>query len=202
MVFFFIKNKFKDNASKVVYILGTISALTYLVYPNFFNRELMYLNIWWIGADLCILYINKKEINFASMKLSYLVLIVNIAILMLNIKLNNHNGTIGTSPFIEFRHFAFALLALTLVIVWNKLNWYGFSVIILVFEPIASISFGIYISHWFLFVHAHYFDTVIANIYLRYLAYFVICIAFSFIVEKVIYIKLNKFIMSKVYRVK
>lgn len=59
-LFFFlikIKNKNLDNW---VFFLGVLSAVTYLFYPFFINRELMYLSIWWIGLILAKLYINNS----------------------------------------------------------------------------------------------------------------------------------------------
>jgi peptidoglycan/LPS O-acetylase OafA/YrhL len=68
MIFIVVVTKVKHNTSLIIYVIGTVAALTYLVYPNFINRELMYLIIWWIGTDMAKLHLNQSEVTFKSLK--------------------------------------------------------------------------------------------------------------------------------------
>ncbi|MDB5150905.1 MAG: acyltransferase, partial [Mucilaginibacter sp.] len=197
MLFFVIINKVKDKSSVFVYGLSIIAAVTYVVYPNFVNRELMYLCIWWIGADMARLYVNGEKIDFKSIKVPLGALVLNIVILIINVKLQHSKNTIGVSPFLEVRHFSFALVSIIGAVLWSKIKWAGFNKTLGLFEVLAPISFGIYISHWFLVIEAHYFDKLIQNVPLRYLCYIIVCILFSYLVERVIYAGLNKVILKR-----
>jgi len=197
MLFFVIINKVKDKSSVFVYGLSIIAAVTYVIYPNFVNRELMYLCIWWIGADMARLYVDGEKINFKSLRVPLGALMLNIVILIINVKLQHSKNTIGVSPFLEVRHFSFALISIIASILWSKIKWTGFNKTLGLFEVLAPISFGIYISHWFLVIEAHYFDKLIQNITLRYLSYIMVCILFSYLVERVIYVGLNKVILKQ-----
>lgn len=203
MLFFVIYNKFKNKASIIVYITGFIATITYLIYPNFINRELMYLVIWWSGADIASAYLSKKEINLKTFKLPLIALLSCTIALFINILIQDKlklNGLTFVSPWLEFRHFIFAFFALLSGILWKKLNWIGFSKTFGPFSLIAPISYTIYISHWFLINNAHYLDGVINNIFLRYTCYFLICIIFSYIVERKIFPRINNAIIKNFSR--
>lgn len=199
MLFFFIVNKLKENSSTVVYVTGAIASLTYLMQPNFLNRELMYLVIWWAGADMAKLYLNKIDITVKNFKTPLLALLLVVLILALNTSLHKNNGSsIGVSPFLELRHFSFAIVSILLAILWKKMKWLGFKQTLGIFEPVAPISFGIYISHWFLVIQARYLDTVIGNDFCRLCIYFLVCILFSYVIECIIFNRFKGFVMQKI----
>ena len=197
MLFFFIKNKLKNKASNFVYLLAILSTVTYLFYPFIINRLFMYLAIWWVGADLARLYI-MGTLNFYTLKKQFFTLATCTGLLLYNFLhygngINSlRRGGIGLSPFLELRNFAFATIAVYIAVLWKKKHWFGFSKTIGLFLPLAPISFGIYITHWFLIVEAHYFDSFIPNTFIRYIMYFLVCFLFSYLVERVIYIYLSK----------
>ena len=201
MLFYVVTMKIKGPASKIVYATGVLAAISYIAYPNFINRELMYFVIWWVGADMAKIYLTNNEISFASILKQLAILVLMIFVLALNVKINRTpSATIGMSPFLELRHFVFALVAVAGAIVWQKVRWLGFNQTVGLFTFIAPISFGIYISHWFLVAEAHYLDGIIHNVYSRYIAYIAICLAFSYLIERVIYIHLARIIMNKLFR--
>jgi peptidoglycan/LPS O-acetylase OafA/YrhL len=82
------------------------------------------------------------------------------------------------------------------------MHWIAFEQTIGLFTFIAPISFGIYISHWFLIAHANYLDGIVANEYVKYTMYTAVCIAFAYLIERVIYVYLNKWIMNALKRYK
>ncbi len=205
-IFIFIYKNFNKNSSLIVYGLGILAAISYLFYPNFINRELMYLVIWWIGVDMAKLYLNKTDINFRTLFFPLIALLACTLILFFNIiiqektNIQKLQGIVGVHPWLEFRHFAFAFIIIIGALLWKKLKWFGFNITFGWFESIASISFGIYISHFFLIIHASYLDSIIENIFIRYCIYFTVCFVFSYLIEKVIYTKLNKFFINKIYK--
>jgi len=197
MVFFVIIAKVHKRPSIVVYTIGMISAITYVIYPNFINNELMYLVIWWVGADMAKLYLQKQEINLRSLFIPLMALTGVILILIINVMVHDHHVPSGVYPFLELRHFAFALATVVVAVIWKKINWLGFNSTIGLFEHIAPISFGIYISHWFLISNASYLNGVIPNLALRICCYILICVLFAYIVERIIYVRLNKWLLIK-----
>ncbi|MCU7547506.1 acyltransferase [Chitinophagaceae bacterium LB-8] len=199
MLFFFLVNKLKERSSAVVYIIGAIAALTYLVHPNFLNRVLMYLVIWWAGVDMAKLYLNKVEITVKNLKTPLVIMVLHVFILILNVVLHkNSSFSIGVSPFLELRHFSFAIISILLAILWKKMKWVGFKQTLGIFEPVAPISFGIYISHWFLIIQADYLDTIISNELCRLCVYSFVCILFSYFIECLIFKRFSNCILNKI----
>lgn len=204
MLFFLVATRYKKQASFIIYIVSIIATASYLIYPNFVNRILMYMSIWWAGADMAMLYLRGSKINFKSLRMPLLVLLTEIVFLVMNIYFNKEkianqlgHSTVGISPYLELRHFSFAFISIFAAIIWQRIHWALFSKTIGVFEPFAKISFGVYISHWFLVVKASYLDDFIGNTYLRYTLYFAMCFCFSYIVERKIYPYFNnKFLNS------
>lgn len=203
MIFFVVVNK-TNRPSRMVYVAGIIAALTYLIFPCFVNRELMYLVIWWVGADIARLYLDKQAINLKTLAEPLMATLVCVIILSGNYYLNSEkilrqlhlsHGGVGISPLLEVRHFAFALVAVLIALLWRKYNWLLFSKTIGFFEPLAGISFGIYISHWFLVSNASYLD-FIQNYFVRMLLYCGICVFFAYVVERIIYIRINRIIVA------
>lgn len=200
-LFFFlmkIKNKNLDNG---VFFFGFVSAVTYLFYPFFINREVMYLSIWWIGLVLAKLYINKENVSFLKLKIPLLFLLADILVLLLNIFIIKYKEPskileFSSYPILEFRHFLFTFILLIFVIIWNELKWRGFNIILLPFRYFAPISFVIYISHWFLIYKATYLNNIIDNKNLATFIYFIVCLLFSYLVEKIIYPKLYRFLKT------
>ncbi|HEX2847994.1 MAG TPA: acyltransferase [Chitinophagaceae bacterium] len=204
MLFFLIATRYRKQASSIIYITGIIATASYLLYPNFVNRILMYMSIWWAGADMAMLYLRGAKIDFKSLRISLLVLLAEIVLLIMNVYFNKEKianelgySTIGVSPYLELRHFSFAFISVFAAIIWQKLHWVLFSRTVGLFEPFAKISFGVYISHWFLVAKASYLDGFVGNVYLRYTLYFGVCFCFSYIVERKIYPYFNnKFLNS------
>lgn len=201
MMFFGISHYFGSNASKVTYIITTIAAITYIFFPVAFNREIMYLIIWWMGADMARLYISHQKIDLSSMRLPLTVLagitLLGVCHFFYYQKVYPENPIVFvTTPFIEVRHFGFSFVAIIFSIIWKKMSWIGFRYTFGLFEILAPISFSLYISHWYLVSFAHYLDNYIGDFYIRALIYFIICCLFCYLVERIIYPKLSKQILS------
>lgn len=199
MLFFIINQNLLKRTYSFVGAIGIVSAFTYLVYPFFLNRLFMYLCIWWAGVVIAEIYLKGKEINFKNLQKSFYILIGCLLILLINARINIYNNlprSIGVSPYLEVRHFGFAIVAISIAIIWKKFHWKFFSSTIGLFEPLATISFGIYISHYFLIVNATYLN-FINNRVVEVICYSVICLAYAFLVERILYIHLKKLFIRK-----
>jgi peptidoglycan/LPS O-acetylase OafA/YrhL len=202
MLFFALSEKIKPKKLNTWVNIFTITAVvSYLIYPVILNRIVMYFAIWWIGVRLADVYLKGEIYTFKSIKLSACILVAIIAILGLNFYINFKHTKIYdyplvAFPFIELRHFVFALLAMLAGIIWNKLNWFGFNKIFGVFKYLAPFSYGIYISHYYLVIAATYLD-FINNKILEYGVSIVFMFLFSYIPEVVIFNKIKNVLVIK-----
>lgn len=179
------------NKDVFVFAVSIVSAVTYLFFPNFVNRELMYLSIWWSGLYLAKLYLSNTPVTYGAIRLplaslTMICLILGVKFIMIDKSIFLEPGALSKHPILEFRHFLFTIIILFMIPVWIKLKWLGFNLFFGIFKHLAPISFVIYISHWFLIYNARYFK-FIQNKELRLVSYFIVCIFFSYVVEKILY---------------
>lgn len=197
VIFIFLFHYIHKKRSILVYVVGTISTLTYIFFPNFLNRELMYLIIWWTGVDLAYIYNEQQEITLKALKKPLLFLGINSILLMFNVVINYKGAKIGVSPFLELRHFIFALLVVIASLIWQRKRWIGFNNTFGHFKHIAPISFVLYISHWFLVTRAKYLNGFINNEVLKFSIYLGVCLLVSYLIERVLYLKIYSAIFRK-----
>jgi len=202
MLFFLLISKIKSERMNVWIAALTISAAaSYLIYPFFLNRLLMYFAIWWIGVRFAQTYLNQEPYSIRKMLPYGMVLLTITAILGLNLFLNRevihtYEFRYSAYPIIEFRHFAFALLVMFGAIIWQNLHWFGFNAIFGLFKYIAPCSYVIYISHHYLVTTATYLQ-FINNKFIEFGLYILIMIAFSFLIEVVVYGKIKRLVLDK-----
>jgi peptidoglycan/LPS O-acetylase OafA/YrhL len=201
MLFYFVVNRIKsDKLNFWIAILTVTAAASYLIYPFFINRLLMYFAIWWIGVRFATTYISNEKFTIKGY-LPYGAVLLTITMLM-GLNLFIHRADIETYqypysafPIIEFRHFSFALIMMFSAIIWQKFRWFAFDAIFGVFKYIAPCSYVIYISHQYLVVHATYLKFLNSPV-LEFSIYLVVMIAFAFFIEVFVYNKLKKLIIG------
>lgn len=202
MLFFFLATRIPSaKLNKWVNIMVIAAAATYVVYPFIVNRLVMYFAIWWIGVLFADIYLKKETYSIKSIMPYAYVLFAIAAILGLNLYIHYNYTKIYTYPlvaypFIELRHFVFAIMVMFGAVIWKNLNWWGFNAAFGIFKYIAPCSYVIYISHHYLVVEATYLSGI-GNKVLEYGLYIVIMILFSYIVEVTIYNRIRKLILGK-----
>lgn len=192
MIFFLIINKLKDKAKYIVYALGLISSVLYQFYPVFIIQLFIDMLIWWFGVELAKIYLANKEFSFKNLIEPLLVLLTSVVIITFTESTENRE-------FVHNTHLWRGLGAIVVGLLWYKIKWKGFNQTIELFLPFASISYVIYISHWFLVHQATFLHFLFGRSRLVYLIYFVICILFSYLVERIIYPRVNSFFIKKIY---
>lgn len=197
MLYFPIVKFLKNKSSNFVYLIGICAAITYLFYPNFLNRELFYFVIWWSGVVLARVYVLNNEIKLINLKNLFVSLFIIIIILTLNVFLNYKGGTVGLSPILELRHFIFSFVIILVALGWYKFKWIGFDYTIGIFKRVAPISFGLYISHYFLISNASYLNAIILNKNIKLIIYIINCILFSYLIERLFYPFVSKCFFRK-----
>ena len=189
-----------EKINKWVSIMVVTAAATYLIYPFIANRLIMYFAIWWIGVRFAETYLRGGGFSFKQILPYAGVLLVICGILGLNLYLNFGYTKIYTYPlvaypFIELRHFVFAIMVMFGSIAWYNLKWVGFDALFGVFKYIAPSSYVIYIAHHYLVVEANYLR-FINNKVVEYGLYIVFLLIFSYLLEVVIYNKIRKQILG------
>ena len=189
-----------DKLNKWVNIIVIIAAASYVIYPFIINRLAMYFAIWWIGVRFADTYIKGEKYTIKSILPYAYVLLAITAILAFNLYLHFSFTKIYTYPlvaypFIELRHFVFASMVLFGAVIWQNLKWVGFNSIFGIFKYLAPCSYVIYISHHYLVVEASYLS-FINNKVIEYGLYIVLMIAFSYLLEVVVYNRIRKVLIG------
>jgi peptidoglycan/LPS O-acetylase OafA/YrhL len=201
MLFFLLVTKIpKEKLNKWVGIITITAAATYLIYPFIVNRLVMYFAIWWIGVRFAETYLENGQYTIKSIMPHAWILSAIILILGLNLFIHFNYTRIYTYPlvaypFIELRHFVFAIMVMFGAVIWKKLKWFGFNFMFGIFRYLAPCSYVIYISHHYLVIGATYLS-FLNNKILEYGLYIVIMILFSYLLEVVVYGRIKKAIIG------
>ena len=189
-----------EKLNKWVNIIVITAAASYLIYPFIANRLIMYFAIWWIGVRFAEIYLQGGAFSFKKVMPYGGVLLAITCILGLNLYLNFsytkvYSYPLVAYPFIEVRHFVFAIMVMFGAIAWYNLKWVGFNAAFGVFKYIAPSSYVIYIAHHYLVVEASYLQFV-NNKIIEYGLYIIILLVFSYLLEVVVYNKIRKQILG------
>jgi peptidoglycan/LPS O-acetylase OafA/YrhL len=201
MLYFALATNIKSaQLNKWVNILVIAAAATYLIYPFMVNRLLMYFAIWWIGVRFAETYIKGERFTIKSILPYGYVLLTITAILAANLYLHFsytkiYSYPLVAYPFIELRHFVFAIMVMFGAVIWHNFKWVGFNAIFGIFKHLAPCSYVIYISHHYLVVEATYLN-FISNKVIEYGLYIVFMIIFSYLLEVVVYNRIRKLLIG------
>jgi peptidoglycan/LPS O-acetylase OafA/YrhL len=197
MLFFLLANKInKEKLNKWVSIITITAALTYVIYPFIINRLAMYFAIWWIGVRYAETYMSGGKFSLRGIMPYAYVLFTITAILAVNFAIHfsaskTYSYPLVAYPFIELRHFVFAIMVMFGSIIWQNMKWIGFNQLFGVFKYLAPCSYVIYISHDYLVINATYLH-FINNKVIEYGLYIVLMIVFSYTLEVVVYNSIRK----------
>ncbi len=188
MLFYLLRRKIPAaRIQQWVAIITITAALTYLVYPFTLNRFVMYFAIWWTGVHFAELYLTHSPVTFRSVRPQSLILLTVTLLLGINLWLHFsstrlYSYPLVAYPFVELRHFMFAVIMLYASVIWNNLKWLGYKQLFGVFKYLAPGSYLIYISHHYLVVQATYLR-FLQNKVVEYTLYIMILIVIAHITE-------------------
>jgi peptidoglycan/LPS O-acetylase OafA/YrhL len=201
MLFFFLANKISsERLNKWVSIITVTAAVSYVIYPFIINRLVMYFAIWWIGVRFAETYLAGGKFTIRGIMPYAYVLLTIIAILAFNLAIHFSYTKVYTYPlvaypFIELRHFIFAIMVMFGSVIWQNLQWRGFNLFFGVFKYLAPCSYVIYIAHAYLVVEATYLK-FINNKVIEYGLYIIVLILFSYFLEVVVYNRIKKILIG------
>ncbi len=172
-----------NNRIYFVFIASFISYVIYIIYPNAVALYLAYFIIWWCGVEAAEIYLKQQRFTFRSMKPILLCLFLMSIISFVPV-MSIDTIRLGYYPFLNFRHFASAFIAVLAGLIWyiNKLRY--FDNIFGIFYGIAPISYGVYIFHYPILSQLH-LDKYISNLYIGwdYTIKLVLIVALAYLVE-------------------
>lgn len=201
MLFFFLYNKIsKEKLNKWVSIITITAAVSYIIYPFIINRLVMYFAIWWIGVQFAGTYLSGGKFTLKGIMPYAYVLFTIAAILTVNLVIHFsytkiYSYPLVAYPFIELRHFVFAIMVMFGAVMWQNLQWKGFNFVFGIFKYLAPCSYVIYISHDYLVVEATYLR-FINNKVIEYGLYITVLILFSYLLEVVVYNRIKKLLIG------
>jgi len=201
MLFFLLVNRINSaKLNKWVSILTIVAAVSYVIYPFHLNRLAMYFAIWWIGVRFADTYLTGGKYSIRSIMPYAYVLFTIILILSFNLAIHYSYTKVYTYPlvaypFIELRHFIFAVMVMFGAVIWQHLNWRGFNFFFGIFKHLAPCSYVIYISHHYLVIEATYLN-FINNKVIENGLYIVFLILFSYLLEVVVYNRIRKLLIG------
>lgn len=200
LYFFLAKNIHPGKLNRVVNIIVLTAAATYLIYPFILNRLAMYFAIWWIGVRFADTYIKGEKYSVKSVLPYGYVLFAVTLVLSVNLYIHFsytkvYSYPLVAYPFIELRHFVFAIMVMFGAVAWQNLKWYGFNLVFGIFKHLAPCSYAIYISHHYLVVEASYLR-FINNKVIEYGLYIILMIVFSYLLEVVVYNRIRKLLIG------
>jgi hypothetical protein len=160
----------------------------------------MYFAIWWIGVRFAETYLAGGKFTIRGIMPYAYVLFTITAILALNLSIHFASTKIYSYPlvaypFIELRHFVFAIMVMFGAVIWQNLHWRGFNFFFGIFKYLAPCSYVIYISHAYLVVEATYLR-FINNKIIEYGLYIIVLILFSYFIEVVVYNRIKKLLIG------
>ena len=166
-----------------VLFISVSSYISYLLVPNHLLLIFSYLVLWWSGVTLGEILFSGKKINFKSLTPIYISLFVMLLLSLIPLVIMNKDFihlNVNDYPFIDFRHFTFALICIFFVniyIVYFRDNKYRK---LFFFSNISSVSYALYCVHFpILFLKI----SVTNNEFLVFLIKLIIIFVLSYILE-------------------
>jgi peptidoglycan/LPS O-acetylase OafA/YrhL len=172
-----------------VYVMSILAAVVYLYDPGFLSRHLMYFSIWWCGITLSWMYRNGEKINLLTLWRPLGAMGIIAAMFVFEVVRWKKEGTLrsfGFHPMLELRHFASAFMILAGAVIWRKLRWFGFDLLLKPFAHVAPMTYLIYIGHYPLMLRTDYLDFIPIP-WLKWTGYVVVLLLFSWFVEVHVY---------------
>lgn len=182
-----------------VFTLSVVMAALYVWQPNFLFRLFAYFGIWWAGVYLSDLYMAGRHHSLKALAPPVIAVGLIAAIMFLPVLAARQAGEgllLGAHPLLEFRHMFVSLAFIVGGVLWHKLGWFGFNLLLKPFLIFAPISYVLYICHQPLMVQATYLD-FIEHPVLRWFSYLAVVLLFSYVIELKIYPLIRDFFRSK-----
>ena len=204
MLYFQVQKYIPARRQKDLFVYGVaiLAAAIYLYSPTFIPRLLMYMSIWWLGVILSNMHLARENITLPSLAMpltGIAVIVLLCGIGVYRASMAQTLSSMGVHPVLEMRDHFSAIVIVAAAVFWKSQNWLLFDKLVKPFLVFAPVSYVIYISHHYFVVNAHYFAHM-ENRALEFAAHFLLLLAFSYLVEIVVYPRILKGFSSRLMR--
>ena len=201
MLYFQVQKHIASRIRKDAFVYGVsiVAAAAYIYFPIFIPRLLMYMSIWWLGVMLSNMYLAGEEITLPSLAkplAGIMVIFLMCGIGVYRAALAGPLLGMGVHPILEMRDHFSAIVIVSMAVFWKSQNWLLFDRLVKPFLVFAPISYVVYISHHYFVVNTHYFS-FIDNKPLEFIVGLTLLLAFSYLVETIVYPKILKGFSSR-----
>jgi peptidoglycan/LPS O-acetylase OafA/YrhL len=149
MLFFplvkFVKFEYQRYIALGVSIIGYLS---YTLFPNQISIILEYFILWWSGVEIAQSWKSKKLFELNNLTFLYFSLFTLLCLQLIRVYIYRDNLQISYYPVINCLHSTFALLLITVGLIWYKFKFWGFDKSIGYFKFFGPISYSIYLFHY------------------------------------------------------
>lgn len=169
--------------SRIYFILGlsAVALINYMIIPNQIALWLSYFIIWWSGVEASAIWMSQRKYTWKNMSPIIFSLLFMTALILVPV-LNTEKIQFGYYPFVCFRHFAIAVIAIGVGLLWYKNKLKHFDQLFGIFAKIAPISYGLYIFHYPILEQLN-LQAVIPNVFLDYVIKLALILGLSYLVE-------------------
>ncbi|MEA5511066.1 acyltransferase [Crocosphaera sp. UHCC 0190] len=184
MLFFILfKTAFFKLPHRIYWVFGVsfISYFIYIIYPNPISLYLAYFIIWWCGLEAAEVYIRTKRFTFRTIK-PILICLFLMSIISFTPVMFVSQIRLGYYPFLNFRHFFIAFIAIVIGLIWYQYKLRYFDTTFGLFIKVAPISYGLYIFHYPILTQLN-LSPYLPNIWLDYLLKIILIFGLSYLVE-------------------
>ncbi|HBL13406.1 MAG TPA: acyltransferase [Cyanobacteria bacterium UBA11162] len=171
------------NPNRIYFILlfSFVSYLTYLIIPNQASLIFSYFIVWWCGLEAAEVFIRQRRFTFTNMK-SIMFCLVFMSTLAAIPVLAADQIRFGYYPFLIFRHFVAAFLAIFIGLLWYSKRLIYFDTILGIFTVVAPISYGIYLFHYPLLIRWE-LSSYLSNVWIVYSIKFALILGLAYLTE-------------------
>lgn len=149
MLFFpivkYVKFEYQRYVAIAISITGFIS---YTLFPNQISIILEYFILWWSGIELAEAWKSKQILALKNLIFLYFSLFSLLMLQLSRIFIYRNNLQISYYPVINLMHTAFAIMLITVGLIWYKIKFVGFNKTIGYFKYFGPISYSIYLFHY------------------------------------------------------
>lgn len=148
----------------LVCLLSFVGLASYWAMPNQVGLYLMYFITWWTGAEIARTYCAGEKPDVKNQAVPLLLLssicVLLFSTLLFEWKVLGRQLSFGIHPVLEFRHFAFSLIAALVALSLPRFGWQQLARLLMPFSVVAPVSYALYVLHTPLAIESTYLSFV------------------------------------------
>lgn len=149
MLFFplvrFVKFENQRYFALGISIFGFVS---YTLFPNQISIIFEYFILWWSGVEIAQAWKSKRLFQLTNLSFLYISLVTLLLLQLIRVFVYRDNLQISYYPVINCLHSTFAILLISVGLIWYRFKFVGFNNTFGYFKIFGPISYSIYLFHY------------------------------------------------------